>query len=169
MNIFSTNPGLIMSILTAWVAAFLVALWLGLIFWVLRDSKRRGHETLIHFFSFLLVTLLFLPGVVVYVLIRNHQTLEEEYQQALEEEMILASINQVEKCPSCNRIIEKDWQVCPSCHTQLKRKCEGCKHTLELNWTICPHCLKSTSVQPKSTSMETKKNDYTHGFLDIND
>ena len=168
MNIFSTNPSLLMTILTAWVAAFVVALWIGLIFWVIRDSKRRGHETIIHFFSFLLVTLLFLPGVVVYILIRNPKTMEEEYQQALEEEMILATVNQVEKCPSCDRLIEKDWQICPSCHTQLKRKCESCKATLELNWTVCPHCLTSTAAS-KSSPPQKEDNKFADGFLDLDE
>lgn len=171
MNIFSTNPSLLYTILTAWIAAFVIALWVGLIFWVVRDSKRRGHETIIHFFSFLLVTLLFLPGVVVYILIRNPKTLEEEYQQALEEEMILATVNQVNKCPGCDRLVEKDWQICPTCHTQLKRKCLNCDSIVELNWTICPHCLSSiTANQPTSPPKPTSSDkNYSDGFLDLDD
>jgi RNA polymerase subunit RPABC4/transcription elongation factor Spt4 len=171
MNIFSTNPSILFSILTAWAAAFIIALWVGLIFWVVRDSKRRGHETIIHFFSFILVTLLFLPGVIVYILIRNPKTIEEEYQQALEEEMILATVNQVEKCPGCDRLVEKEWQICPTCHTQLKRKCDVCDAILEMNWTVCPYCLSSITANQATSPPKTASSnkDFSNGFLDLDD
>jgi RNA polymerase subunit RPABC4/transcription elongation factor Spt4 len=36
--------------------------------------------------------------------------------------------------------VRDDWQVCPNCHTKLKKTCESCGRLMELPWNICPYC-----------------------------
>jgi RNA polymerase subunit RPABC4/transcription elongation factor Spt4 len=36
--------------------------------------------------------------------------------------------------------VKDDWQVCPNCHTKLKKTCENCNKFMELPWNICPYC-----------------------------
>ena len=36
--------------------------------------------------------------------------------------------------------MKDDWQVCPNCHTKLKKNCENCNGLMELPWYICPYC-----------------------------
>jgi RNA polymerase subunit RPABC4/transcription elongation factor Spt4 len=43
-------------------------------------------------------------------------------------------------CPGCNRRIEEDFMVCPTCHTRLKKACPACGRLLHLRWNICPFC-----------------------------
>ena len=138
-------------ILTAFSAAFIIALWLSLIIWTLRDIKTRTKDVLYHILSMLVVAVLFLPGIVIYLILRPAHTIEEEYQKSLEEEALLQSIEENPLCPGCNRRIKEEWIVCPSCHTKLKKKCETCGNLLELPWNLCPYCGNAVSGNRKET------------------
>jgi RNA polymerase subunit RPABC4/transcription elongation factor Spt4 len=125
---------------TAWGAAFLTALWLSLILWTYRDIRSRARDPLLRILATAIVALLFLPGVVVYLILRPPRTLEEEYQRALEEEALLQSIEEIHACPGCGRHTREIWMVCPSCHTRLKKTCHQCHQLMELSWNLCPYC-----------------------------
>ena len=127
-------------ILTAWGAAFIAALWLALIFWTYRDIRARARDPLARILAVLVVAILFLPGIVVYLILRPPRTLEQEYQQTLEEEALLQSIEDSPLCPGCGRRIRDNWVVCPSCHTKIKKTCHQCGKLMELPWNLCPHC-----------------------------
>jgi hypothetical protein len=124
----------------AWGLAFLVALWLSLIFWTYRDIRARSRDQLLRILAIVVVALLFLPGIVIYLILRPSHTLEEEYQQTLEEEALLQSIEDVAVCPGCGRKILDAWMVCPSCHTRLRKTCHQCRKLMELSWNLCPYC-----------------------------
>jgi RNA polymerase subunit RPABC4/transcription elongation factor Spt4 len=126
--------------LAAWGAAFLVALWLSLIFWTYGDIRLRARDPALRILPVIIVTLLFLPGVVIYLILRPKRTLEEEYQHTLEEEALLQSIEEQAVCPGCGRHIKESWVVCPSCHTRLKKPCHQCHKLMELSWNLCPYC-----------------------------
>lgn len=124
----------------AWGAAFLVALWLSLIIWTYRDIRSRARDPLLRILAIIIVALLFLPGVIVYLILRPPRTLEDEYQHTLEEEALLQSIEDVPLCPGCGRHTKEDWMVCPNCHTKLKKACQQCSKLMELSWNMCPYC-----------------------------
>ena len=126
--------------LTAWGGAFIAALWLSLIIWTYRDIKARGKDPLVRFLAVLLVAVLFLPGIVIYLILRPPRTLEDEYQQTLEEEALLRSIEETPTCAGCGRRVKDDWLVCPHCHTKQKKPCHQCSYLMELSWNLCPHC-----------------------------
>jgi len=126
--------------LAAWGVAFLVALWLSLIFWTYRDSRSRSRDPASRILAVIIVALLFLPGVVVYLILRPRLTLEDEYQRTLEEEALLQSIEDPPVCPGCGRHIKDAWILCPNCHTRLKKSCHQCRKLMELTWNICPFC-----------------------------
>jgi len=88
----------------------------------------------------LVVALLFLPGIVVYLILRPPRTLEEEYQHTLEEEALLQAIEDAPLCPGCGRRVKENWVICPSCHTRLKKACHQCGKLMELPWNLCPFC-----------------------------
>lgn len=136
-----------MLILTAWGGAFLAALWLSLIVWTYRDIRRRARDPLGRILAVLVVAVLFLPGIVIYLIIRPLKTLEDEYQHTLEEEALLQSIEDVPLCPGCGRHTKPDWKVCPNCHTRLKKTCHHCKRLMELPWNLCPYCSTPTPGQ----------------------
>lgn len=127
-------------ILVAFAGAFLVAVWVALVVWTFRDIRDRHRDKLVHLLAAILVALLNLPGVLVYLILRPAHTLEEEYQQTLEEEALLQSIEEQPVCPGCERRVSEDWQVCPTCQTRLRKPCHSCGRLMELPWDICPYC-----------------------------
>jgi RNA polymerase subunit RPABC4/transcription elongation factor Spt4 len=127
-------------VLTAFAGAFLVALWIALVIWTFRDIRSRTRDPLPQIMATLLVAVLNLPGVIVYLILRPMRTLEEDYQHTLEEESLLQTLEDLPLCPGCERRVRDDWQVCPNCHTKLKKACENCGKLMELPWNICPYC-----------------------------
>src|SRR5690606_2514017 len=114
--------------------------WVSLIIWTIRDVRRRSKDPMARILAVLIVTLLFLPGMLIYAILRPARTLDEEFQQSLEEEALLQTIEDIPLCPGCSRKIQTDWIVCPNCQTKLKKKCQHCKALMELPWNICPYC-----------------------------
>ncbi len=130
------------------VAAFIVAFWLGLAVWTFRDIKARTRDPI----AILLATALALAfgpvGVILYLLLRPKETLAEQYDRALEEEALLREIEELNLCPGCRRPTKEDWQLCPYCHTPLRRPCPECGRLVDLGWTICPYCTADLTESP---------------------
>ncbi|MEX1071586.1 MAG: hypothetical protein WEC37_03075 [Anaerolineales bacterium] len=91
-----TSLSNLMTAISAWGAAFLVALWLSLIYWTYRDAGTRLREPIRRVLAVLIVVVLFIPGVLIYLLVRPQRTLEEEYLLTLEEEALLRAIEKSE-------------------------------------------------------------------------
>jgi RNA polymerase subunit RPABC4/transcription elongation factor Spt4 len=121
-------------------AAFFTALWLSLIIWTHRDIRQRARDPLVRILAVLVVAVLFLPGILVYFILRPPRTLEEEFQQTLEEEALLQSIEDNALCPGCGRRVRDEWVACPNCYTRLKKPCHQCGRLMELAWNLCPFC-----------------------------
>jgi RNA polymerase subunit RPABC4/transcription elongation factor Spt4 len=140
MSFDPTQLSNIFLILTAWSGAFLAAFWLSLIIWTYRDIRSRARDPLARILAVLVVAVLFLPGLVVYLILRPPRTLEEDYQHTLEEEALLQSIEDIALCPGCGRRVKDNWMVCPNCHTRLKKPCHHCGKLMDLPWNLCPFC-----------------------------
>ena len=141
--------------MSAAFGAFLVALWLSLVFWTWRDIRARSQDRFLRVLAPLLVLLLSLPGVIVYLILRPRLTLEEEYERALEEEALLSGIEGAPACPGCSRQTQKDWMVCTHCHTRLRKSCARCGRLLDLPWNLCPYC--GTPAQPVRAEVSTEE------------
>lgn len=133
------NNNLILG-LAAWGIAFLVVFWISLVMWTIRDIRSRVRDPLVRVLAVLVVALLFLPGIVIYLILRPQRTLEEEYQHTLEEEALLQSIEESPLCPGCGRRIRDAWSVCPNCHTRLRKPCHQCGKLMDIPWNLCPYC-----------------------------
>jgi RNA polymerase subunit RPABC4/transcription elongation factor Spt4 len=126
--------------LSVWAGAFVAALWLSLAIWTFRDIRLRARDPLAIVLSLAVVLVFFLPGLVVYLILRPPRTMEEEYQYTLEEEALLQAIEESTLCPGCSRRVKELWTVCPNCQTKLKKPCHHCGKLMELPWNICPFC-----------------------------
>ena len=132
--------------------AYLFALYLGLIVWTFRDIHARSRDVLAHILAVFLVAVFTLPGLLIYVLLRPHSTLAEEYERGLAEEAILQDLEERRVCPSCRRRVQPDFVVCPNCHQQLSFKCIGCGRLLNPKWDVCPYCgLYREQGEPETT------------------
>ena len=132
---------LLLFVLTA-LGAGLTALWLGMTLWAWQDMRARSRDPLAQIAATSLVFLLPGFGIVVYLLLRPRETLADAYERSLEEEALLQEIEEKPHCPGCGRPVKHEWQVCPYCHTRLKKACinHTCGELLELSWNLCPFC-----------------------------
>jgi RNA polymerase subunit RPABC4/transcription elongation factor Spt4 len=130
----------ILTIFVALLGALLAALWLSLIVWALRDIRARSRDPFAQFLAVLLVAALPGAGIIIYFILRPPETLIEAYERALEEEALLQEIEERPTCPGCSRTVEKNWLLCPYCHTRLRKACRDCNALLALNWNLCPYC-----------------------------
>jgi RNA polymerase subunit RPABC4/transcription elongation factor Spt4 len=123
---------------------WLLLLWLSIIVWVYRDIRDRTRDLGLQVLAVFVVMMFFpgfnIPGLALYLMMRPRETLEEAYSRSLEEEALLREIGDEGLCPSCRRFVERSWQICPFCQTQLKDKCEQCEQLLSFNWVVCPYC-----------------------------
>ena len=140
MDFDPTSLSNFMLFIAAWGGAFIAALWLSLVIWSYRDIRQRARDPLARILAVLVVAVLFLPGIVIYLILRPPRTLEEEYQHTLEEEALLQSLEESSLCPGCGRRAKESWTLCPNCHTKLRKPCHQCGKLMELPWNICPYC-----------------------------
>jgi len=119
-------------------------LWLTVVVWVYRDIRDRSRDSSLQVLAVFIVLMFFpgfnLPGLALYLLMRPRDTLEETYARSLEEEALLRELGDEGSCPSCRKLVEKDFQFCPSCQTQLKDQCAKCQRLLSFSWMACPSC-----------------------------
>jgi RNA polymerase subunit RPABC4/transcription elongation factor Spt4 len=142
-SILSTiQPFVIM--FAALFAAFLTATWISVVIWAFRDIRARSRDIFAQILGTLMVLIFFplfpLPGLAIYLILRPRETLAEIYERSLEEEALLQGIEERLACPGCNRRIEEEFMICPTCHTRLKKACPACGRLLHLRWNICPYC-----------------------------
>jgi RNA polymerase subunit RPABC4/transcription elongation factor Spt4 len=134
------NIGLALQVVIALFGAFFLAFWLSLIIWTFRDVRSRSRDIFAQLLATLMVIFFNVPGLVLYFMLRPQETLAQAYEKALEEEALLQDIEERYACPGCKKKVQPEFQICPSCHTRLKRQCPSCNRLLQLQWNICPYC-----------------------------
>lgn len=125
------------------IGAVVTAIWMGLVLWTWRDMHQRSRDPLARIAASLMVAVLGIFGLIIYVMLRPSETLAEAYERSLEEEALLQNIEEKPICPGCGRPSQAEWQVCPYCHTKLKKSCVACERLLDLAWNLCPYCATS--------------------------
>jgi len=142
-------------------AAFLTAVWVSVIIWAFRDIRARSRDVFAQILATLMVLLFFplfpFPGLILYLLLRPRETLSEIYERSLEEEALLQGIEERMACPGCNRRIEEQFMVCPTCHTRLKKACPACGRLLHLRWNICPYCGAVQTTTKAAALVDTQR------------
>ncbi len=150
-----------------WVIKFIIIyffiIWWAFVIWVLKDITNRTTNIFLQVISILIIIFLtpifWLP---IYLLIRPETTLFEKYyedselEEKIESDEIIWKTN-INTCPNCNSIIEKDFIVCPYCASKITKKCNICNKNLNLDWKICPYCGNNNKKQETKDNKEIKK------------
>jgi RNA polymerase subunit RPABC4/transcription elongation factor Spt4 len=139
---------------TSLCGGIVIALIAGLTIWTFRDIRSRSRDILVQILATVMVGVIPVAGIIVYLLLRPRETLAEKYVRALEEESLLASIENQEFCPTCGRRVDFDMQFCPSCHTKLRNACGNCGRAVHLSWDMCPYC--GNTLTPETPARVTK-------------
>lgn len=135
------------------LAAFSVALWFALAVWTYRDITRRSENIAMQVLATLVVVLGFLPGIVIYLLLRPRESIEERYQRAVEEEYLAQELGSIPVCPNCERSIRDEFIFCPECGTVLRRTCVSCGRLVDADWNLCAYCgidLPARALVPRN-------------------
>ena len=127
-------------ILLALGGAYLAGLWIVMIVWTYRDIETRSRNVVTQVASTILAALFFIPGVLLYMLLRPKETLDSSFQRTLEEEYLLQDLEAASVCPSCERPVDEDFVICPHCEARLKEPCANCGRSVDVQWSICPYC-----------------------------
>jgi RNA polymerase subunit RPABC4/transcription elongation factor Spt4 len=127
-------------VVVAGFVAFGLAVWFSIVVWTFMDIRSRSRDKLVWVFATLLVLLFNVFGLIVYMILRPHETLMQAYERSLEEEALLQEIEERPICPNCRHRVEPDYRICPNCLQQLKDVCLNCDRMVELDWTVCPYC-----------------------------
>lgn len=120
--------------------AYVIAFWFALVAWTFRDIEARSRSVFTQVFSTLLVLLFFVPGLLLYLILRPKETLDQAFQRALEEEYLLQDLDELQLCPGCQRAVEAEFILCPHCQTHLRGPCPSCSRLIDLRWSVCPYC-----------------------------
>jgi RNA polymerase subunit RPABC4/transcription elongation factor Spt4 len=144
----------VIMLVVAVAASYWAILWLSAVIWTYRDMRDRGSDVLSQIVAVLLVLVFNLPGLILYLILRPHETLAEAYVRNLETEAMLHEMNEQEVCYACQKHIRPDFAYCPHCRTRLQEACGNCGRPLNLNWAICAYCgrerLSGGPVTPPS-------------------
>jgi hypothetical protein len=128
---------------------YLLALWIAAVWWTFQDIRSRSADILLQLAATLLVAIFSFPGLLIYFLLRPQRTLAEIYDEQLEEDALLRTM-QEGTCPSCQGSIEADYLFCPWCQTRLRQACERCERPIMIRWRSCPYCGMATPVAPST-------------------
>jgi RNA polymerase subunit RPABC4/transcription elongation factor Spt4 len=123
---------------------WLFLLWLGIVIWTFKDVRERSRDLFVQVLSVFLVLMFFpglnLPGLLLYLLLRPRDTLDEAYARSLEQEVLLREVGEGAVCHQCQQPAEKDFLFCPYCQARLRESCERCRRPVSLFWVVCPYC-----------------------------
>ena len=131
----------------ALAGGYLIVLWFALVVWTYRDIGSRSNSVVTQVFATLLSLLFFIPGTLLYMLMRPRATLDEAFQRSLEEEYLLQDIEETSLCPSCQRQVSDDYILCPHCQSSLKHACASCSQLIKNGWPVCPYCGSDQNEQ----------------------
>lgn len=125
-------------------AIYWAVLWLAAAYWAFRDMQLRTENPIAPYlaaaFVIVFTPLLFPLAVFAYRIVRPQERIGEVNERNLAEAAMLAEIEAVRHCPTCDRTVHADWIVCPTCRTRLNRVCPNCAKLVGLDWSLCAWC-----------------------------
>jgi RNA polymerase subunit RPABC4/transcription elongation factor Spt4 len=125
---------------------YIVILWIATAYWAFRDMQQRSDNAILPYVVaagiILFTPFLFVFAVWVYKIVRPHEKIGEVWERNLAEEALLNEVESVRHCPTCERRVDEEWIICPSCRTRLNRVCPNCSRLVGLDWSLCAWCGK---------------------------
>ena len=126
MEIVTLKNVIIFSIL------YFFVIWISLLVWVIKDITNRTDKLYLQII-WVLTILIFTPfWIFLYLLIRPHKTLFEQYYSEVESNLECLSEDIVEKigkknfniikCKNCKKEISEEFKYCPYCKTKIAIK-----------------------------------------------
>jgi RNA polymerase subunit RPABC4/transcription elongation factor Spt4/low affinity Fe/Cu permease len=125
---------------------YIAVLWIATAYWAFRDMQQRSDNAILPYLVaagiILFTPFFFIFAVWVYKIVRPHEKIGEVWERNLAEEALLAEVEAIHHCPTCERRVDDEWIICPSCRTRLNRVCPNCSRLVGLDWSLCAWCGK---------------------------
>jgi RNA polymerase subunit RPABC4/transcription elongation factor Spt4 len=146
---------------------YIAVLWIATAYWAFRDMQQRSDNAILPYLVaagiILFTPFFFIFAVWVYKIVRPHEKIGEVWERNLAEEALLAEVEAIRHCPTCERRVDDEWIICPSCRTRLNRVCPNCSRLVGLDWSLCAWCGKdferrelsaAGTIEPLPSGME---------------
>jgi RNA polymerase subunit RPABC4/transcription elongation factor Spt4 len=137
---------------------YLVIIWLASAYWAFRDMQQRSDNVILPYIAaagiILFTPVFFVFAVWVYKIIRPHEKIGEVWERNLAEEALLAEVEAIHHCPGCDRRIDDEWIICPTCRTRLNRVCPNCSRLVGMDWSLCAWCGKDFERRESPAAIE---------------
>ena len=128
------------------IGLYLVIIWLATAYWAFRDMQQRSDNPILPYVAaagiIVFTPIFFILAVWVYKIVRPHEKIGEVWERNLAEEALLAEVESIHHCPTCEKRIDDEWIICPNCRTRLKRVCPNCSRLVGMDWSLCAWCGK---------------------------
>lgn len=97
--------------------AIFASAFILLIGYINRDAKRRGMSPAL--WTVIAIFVPYLVGAIIYFVLREPLPFE---------------------CPRCGRLVNAQFNFCPSCQCNLRPNCPNCRREIRSGDRFCPHC-----------------------------
>ena len=118
----------------------LVVFWLVIIGWVWVDSSERTSKKGLKIGYILLVIFFNIFGLIIYLIIRPSETIEEIYWEDLERRYLKYETSELGDCPRCGSQLYPGYVFCTDCGYRLKVKCPQCGVLIDKDHLFCEYC-----------------------------
>ena len=118
----------------------LVVFWLVIIGWVWIDSSERTSKKGLKVGYILLVIFFNIFGLIIYLIIRPSETIEEIYWEDLERRYLKYETSELGDCPRCGSQLYPGYVFCTNCGYRLKVKCPQCGVLIDKDHVFCEYC-----------------------------
>jgi len=106
-------------------AAIFLGSYILLIGYINRDAKRRGMSPAL--WTIIAIFVPYLVGAIIYFVLREPLPFE---------------------CPRCGRLVNAQFNFCPSCQCNLRPNCPNCRREIRSGDRFCPHCGLTLQAAP---------------------
>lgn len=120
--------------------------WLVLVGWVWIDSGERTSNRRARIIYLLLVIVLNIPGLIIYLIVRPSETIEQIYWADLERRYLKYETAELGDCPECGSQLFPGYHFCANCGSDIKKKCPSCGVMISKNAKYCAHCGSKVAV-----------------------
>lgn len=134
------------SIIITLIQLAFVAFWIVVLGWVWVDASERTTNFFMKLMAVILVAVLNILGLIIYLLLRPKQTIQELYWADLERRYLKYETAELGDCKNCKFSLQPGFNICPKCGVQLKKQCANCHVWVDKSYTYCPFCTSTVGT-----------------------
>jgi hypothetical protein len=136
------------------IIGLFILFWGVVLGWVWLDASSRTTNPYFRIFAVLIVLFLNIVGLIIYLITRPSQSIEEIYWADLERRYLKYETAELGDCPKCAFQLQPGFVKCPDCAYELKVKCNKCGVWIDKDWKICAFCGEENQMKRRKKDKE---------------